>query len=520
MKSAIQLRILIATLVIIGLASTVYKHRQTGYPLTPDQELTVWTIEAKITFTAEPDSPVRLRFAVPDEQPELGILEENGASPDFGFTPPHPRAEASSFFRYVTWSRQQAEGRQELFYRIDLYQRPKTQVPLLAPPPVELPADLEDGPLAVAADEIIALTHHYSADTESFISQLIANLKDTNNQNVQALLANRKSSLEKNQLLHQLLAKAGFDAHFVRYIPLEKRASHVKLQQAVAVVTDRKMLVATYGTPHPLDTSQILIWQRGGPALIELSGGRNARISFSAIEQKLPAELVYEVAASRKQPSLTDFSLTSLTIEQQNAYRLLLMIPFGALVVVIMRNIIGIKTSGTFMPILLAMSFLKTDLLPGLILFAIVVSVGLVVRSYLSKLDLLLVPRISAVVVVVIGIMVGFGIIGSKFNLTIAQSVTLFPTIILAWTVERLSILWEEDGAGEVAKQTGGSLFVAILAYLVMGNSTLRYQVFIFPELILVVLAVILSLGQYAGYRLSELIRFAPLVKQKDAQSN
>ncbi|QQL45968.1 UUP1 family membrane protein [Sulfuriroseicoccus oceanibius] len=516
MKSAIQLRILIATLAVIGLASTLYRHFQTGYPLTPDQKLPVWTIEAKLTFTAEPDTPVRVRFAVPDEQPRLGILEESGASPNFGFTPPPTAEDASSFFRYVTWSKQQAEGKQELFYRIDIYQRPETPIPLLPSPPVELPADLQEGPQAVAADEIIALARQYSADTESFVSQLLTILKDSNNQNVQALLANRKKPLEENQLLHQLLAKAGLDAHFIRYIPLEKSASNISLQHAVAVIDNGKMQLFAFGSPHPLDTSKALIWQRGGPALVELSGGRNGRISFSTIEQFLPAELVQETAARRKQETLTDLSLSSLSIEQQNAYRLLLMIPFGALVVVIMRNIVGIKTSGTFMPILLAMSFLKTDLLPGLLLFTIVVSVGLIVRSYLSKLDLLLVPRISAVVVVVIGIMVGFGIIGSKFNLVIAQSVTLFPTIILAWTVERLSILWEEDGAGEVAKQTSGSLLVAVLAYLVMGNPTLRYQVFIFPELLLVVLAVILALGQYAGYRLSELVRFAPLVKSQD----
>ena len=59
---------------------------------------------------------------------------------------------------------------------------------------------------------------------------------------------------------------------------------------------------------------------------------------------------VLEQASRQQANSLTDFSLNSLSIEQQDSYRLLLTIPFGALIVVIMRNIIGIRTTGTFMP--------------------------------------------------------------------------------------------------------------------------------------------------------------------------
>ena len=42
--------------------------------------------------------------------------------------------------------------------------------------------------------------------------------------------------------------------------------------------------------------------------------------------------------------------------------------------------------------------------------------------------------------------------------------------IILAWTIERMSILWEEDGYHEVLIQGSGSLIVAVLAYLCMTN--------------------------------------------------
>ena len=53
-----------------------------------------------------------------------------------------------------------------------------------------------------------------------------------------------------------------------------------------------------------------------------------------------------------------------------------------------------------------------------------------------------------------------------------------------------------------------GSLLVAVFAYLLMHWSLLEHLTFNFPELNLVLLALILAMGQYTGYKLSELRRF------------
>jgi hypothetical protein len=46
------------------------------------------------------------------------------------------------------------------------------------------------------------------------------------------------------------------------------------------------------------------------------------------------------------------------------------------------------------------------------------------------------------------------------------------------------------------------------MAYLVMSNHLVEHLTFNFPELTLSLLGVILLLGKYTGYRLSELYRF------------
>jgi 7 transmembrane helices usually fused to an inactive transglutaminase len=54
------------------------------------------------------------------------------------------------------------------------------------------------------------------------------------------------------------------------------------------------------------------------------------------------------------------------------------------------------------------------------------------------------------------------------------------------------------------------------LAYLIMGQERLQHLVFVFPELLLILLAVTLILGRYSGYRLMELFRFRALAREPD----
>jgi len=77
-----------------------------------------------------------------------------------------------------------------------------------------------------------------------------------------------------------------------------------------------------------------------------------------------------------------------------------------------------------------------------------------------------------------------------------------------------MSVVWEERGPSEALKQGLGSLAVASLAYVVMNLDYLQHLFFVFPELILIVLAATILLGRYTGYRLLELKRFRALATE------
>jgi hypothetical protein len=147
------------------------------------------------------------------------------------------------------------------------------------------------------------------------------------------------------------------------------------------------------------------------------------------------------------------------------------------------------------------------------LLFTLIVGVGLGIRFYFEQLKLLLVPRLASVLIVVIMLMAALSVLTHKLGLEHGLSVALFPMVIMTMTIERMCVVWEERGASEALQQGLGSLATAALAYLVMSISYLQYLVFVYPELLLIILACTLLLGRYSGYRLLELFRFRALVK-------
>ena len=126
----------------------------------------------------------------------------------------------------------------------------------------------------------------------------------------------------------------------------------------------------------------------------------------------------------------------------------------------------------------------------------------------MDKLRLLLVPRLSVLLTLVIACLTILALVGSKLGLWEFMAVGLLPIVILTMIIERFFILLEEAGAWEALLTTAGTAVVATIAYLIIRWEPLQLTFFIYPELLSAVAALQLLLGRYTGFRLSELIRF------------
>jgi hypothetical protein len=74
--------------------------------------------------------------------------------------------------------------------------------------------------------------------------------------------------------------------------------------------------------------------------------------------------------------------------------------------------------------------------------------------------------------------------------------------------IERISVTTLEEGFESTVKLIGGSLVLSALVYPVFQSDLLAHLFFGFPELISCVMALLVMIGGYTGYRISELWRF------------
>jgi hypothetical protein len=311
----------------------------------------------------------------------------------------------------------------------------------------------------------------------------------------------------------QLVQFAGVPARVVNGIALAPERRDAQFTHWLEFYADGRWHGHYINDAHRAPPHQLLPWWRGGTPFAEITGGAELHHTISTSRSY---ELATRTALSQQRElerTLVEFSLFGLPLQSQALFRTLVVIPVGILLLVILRNIVGFKTFGTFMPVLIALAFRQTGLAWGIAFFCIVVGLGLAARFYLERLKLLLVPRLAAVVIVVILIIAMLSVLTFKLGLEQGLSIGLFPIVIMTMTIERMTLVWEERGAGEALQQAVGSVVVGVLCYLVMNLSIVEHLFFVFPELLLAVLAVTLLIGRYSGYRLTELYRFRVLAR-------
>ncbi len=493
--------ILAAFLTALSLGLFAYKSQVLGFPLKPEQETRIWNIEAAVRFESGP-AAVKATLRIPSLTPGYSLLDEYFISRGFGLTTRNVPAG-----REAQWAVREASGTQTLYYRAVVY-RDDTRLAEDTTPPFPTPPELDE-PSRAALEGLIADVRRQSADVASFTTELLRRINEGERDPYASLFLKRG---------HTVADRVHLATIFLAGAQVPARVAHgVTLQSAPGPVQPESMLEVHDGVQwlyfNPVTLQQglppnFLIWWRGDEPIAEIEGGSDLDVTLAVQENLLPSMVVAERRAERSGSHAVDFSLFALPIATQAVYSVLLLVPIGALMIVLLRNFIGVKTFGTFMPVLVALAFRETQLVWGVLLFAIIVSLGLLIRFYLEKLRLLLVPRLTCVLTVVVLLMAGISILSQRLGLQPGLSLALFPMVIIAMTIERMSIVWEERGASEAIQEGVGSLSVAAVAYLVMGLYWLQHLVFVFPELLLLVLAATLLAGRYTGYRLLELRRF------------
>ncbi len=499
--------VLAAVLAAIGLGLFVYKVSVIGLPLRAKATTIAWQVESEIRVTAN-GGPLKLSMFVPRDSREFSVLDHRVAAPDLGITLAPEGAN-----RRVNLTAREVSGLIVARQRFVVHHnnvRARDGQPL---PPFPQQVTLSQNAQTVART-LYAAAHTKSADDITLVSVLLRDLISRDrSENVRFLLGEDRSPQKIASLAAQILRVNGRFANAVHGLDLSKTGISVDPKAWLEVSVGGHWQAFSAETGEPRIPRDYFAWWRGDAPFVQVEGGKldRRRITNTRVDQVV---LRRALSLGKHTGSfLVNYSLYGLPATQREVFRVIMTIPIGVFMLVVLRNIIGLRGVGTFMPVLIALAFRETHLVWGLALFSFVLAAGLLVRVYLEHLKLLLVSRLAAILMFVILLMAVVTVLSDKLNFERGLSVALFPLVILTMTIERVSVIWDESGPAEAIKLAVLSLIIAAVCYLLMSAQPVQHVFFAFPELVLVLMGLTLLIGRYTGYRLLELFRFKVLAE-------
>jgi hypothetical protein len=505
-------------LCILGGGAFSYKFFVLGMPVQPDRSARVWRVEFSIAAHGLPDGAAsergRVELEIPSSDDSQIILDEQSFDDGLRFEL-SPSGNVSD--RRATW-RGPVQDTRRLSYTFRVHLPSGTSsitrtppIPPADPSRAHEDADYVSPEIAQVAERL--KLHEQSdpaaiiASAFGFVAHDIETVPGATDDARLALRLREGSEIGKSRLLVALLRASGVDSRLATGIHLP-RSGRGALSHYVEARTDQgwKRLSTSEESPGDFPRDFVRIAQGDRP-ILSTTGVDATQVEIQVLRESLqPSEIASFVAS--ESAFWRSLSLYRLPVETQSTLQILLLLPFAVLIAAIFRNLIGLRTFGVFMPILIALSLRSTDLVSGLVLVTSVTCAGVLGRLLLDQLRLLFVPRICLLLCFVVILVTGLAQLGYAFDGRGFMSGLLFPIVILSILIERISVTTLEEGLHSTQVLLIGSLALAAIAYPIFQSDLLIHLFFGFPELILCVMAGLVLIGGYRGYRLTEIWRF------------
>ena len=360
--------------------------------------------------------------------------------------------------------------------------------------------------------------------TELYILNEISKTKEDVGSIKKAIVTESASLKEKALLYHYLMLRKGIPSRVLAGINLNSKAlqkistsvkSTISLVNQVFIGT-RWHTTSFDSEEGEIDLTRYVVISDDYLKYEKFFNHSTLKISFLVTPGAVSGAdgISFNKLLKEKSAFYSSFNLFSFPNELQRFYFYILIIPFGALILAFFRNIVGVKTFGIFMPILLGLFLASSTFVYGMMTLFIVIILGLVERYILDKFYLLAVPRLSIILTLIVMLFLGMGILSVNFDIFKSYMFSGVPIVILAVFVETLSVQLLEEGIVKSLPPILGTLFIAIISYALYQLLYVRVILFSHPELLISIIGLLILIGSYHGYRISELIRFKSFIEE------
>ncbi len=329
---------------------------------------------------------------------------------------------------------------------------------------------------------------------------------------ITALRLQEASCNGKSRLFVAMLRTLGIPSRLVGGVILKPGTKTVTHQWLEVLIGDQWVTIDPTNKYFAMTPKHYLISYYGDEPFFKRTSNVNFKYSFNIERKNFTRNAEMEGLAGHPLNIMNAWSVFTKAGLSMSLLKVILLIPLGAIVTIIFRNVVGIQTFGTFLPALIASSFRQTNLFWGVVAFSAIIIVGSMLRWVIDKLRITHTPKLTILLVFVVLSILLISAAGVFLDNMHLAKATLFPLALMAITIERFALITQESGTKEAFKIYANTIVTVIFTYIVINAEILQTFVMAFPETMLLVIAGGLYFGNWVGIRITELFRFRKLI--------
>lgn len=180
----------------------------------------------------------------------------------------------------------------------------------------------------------------------------------------------------------------------------------------------------------------------------------------------------------------------------------ILLVPIGALIVVVFRLTLGIRVLGPFRSILLAFAFLTTGIALGLIFLTVTVLILVLTRPAIRALRLPYFGRVSVMISIVALVMIVGTLAAGWLQSPSLRNVAHFPIVVLVLVGEKVAVTIKREGVRSGIWRAATTALVGVAVTAIASLPGLNHVLLTHPELLLVEICLIVVVSTVCQWRL------------------
>jgi hypothetical protein len=208
---------------------------------------------------------------------------------------------------------------------------------------------------------------------------------------------------------------------------------------------------------------------------------------------------------------------------------LLLMLPVVATLIGFARHILGLRSLGIYLSIVMTFIFFRlgasssgydsnpwTGLMYGLPLIFVIFFATAVFYRMIRGFALSYYPKLTIVITLVTTFLIALIILSGLLGIPYLIQINTFILILIVITCERYLTLFSRKSLKAAVFITLESIIWAVICYLIISLNYVQNLLLTYPYIILLILPVNYIIGKFSGLRLSEYFRFWSILTEED----